>query len=501
MLRVSDRTPPADIRHVPAVLWHSHGWLDRDALADGEASRSVVRCRLLDRGERASVTPAPLLPAGCRVHWELPSPTPLVSVILPIRDRAELLSCCAEGLLQRTSYEALELLIVDNGSVEPATLRLLAKLASDHRVRVIQYPGAFNFSAMSNHAVRQARGDVVVFLNNDTDVIGAEWLSELVSQTMRPDVGAVGAKLLYHDGRVQHCGLSAGPDGALGHQFRFADRYEPGPQGELALGRTVMAVTGACLATRTSVFWEAGGFDEQFAVAFNDVDLCLRLGDLGYRIVCTPFAELFHLESATRGADDTPAKLAVAASEFAQFRELWDPLLEGGEFESPHVVFRWDDVMLRPPRARLPGSHERYLDMSRDLEGLKDDHVDTDGPEPDVGTEALLRARAASRTREARRYARRLQEDVKLHKGEVETLRLQLEQHAAALQNVQSQLAASIADRAHLEALHQQVLQSTVWKASWPIRRIGGKLPADLRQGVVRITGLLWPNRKRTRRD
>jgi GT2 family glycosyltransferase len=506
LLRVTDRALPGAIRHLPAVLWHGHGWLDRDAMADGEAVRSVVRRNLFDRGLRASVDPAFLLPGANRIGWAQPSPPPLVTVIVPIRDRADLLLRCAEGVLHRTSYEPLELLIVDNGSVEPATHRLLAELAEDNRVRVLSYPGAFNFPAINNFAVGQARGKAVVFLNNDTDVIGREWLSELVSQVMRPDVGAAGAKLLYADGRVQHCGVSIGPDGALGHQYRFADRYEPGPLGELALARTVMAVTGACLAIRTAVFWEVGGFDEErFAVAFNDVDLCLRLGDFGYRIVCTPFAELFHLESTTRGLDDTPEKLAVAKAEFTRFRELWDAVLDGDAFHNPHVIFHWNDVTLRPPRASLVCCNGEEFSVGLDAEGLGREPRDIDAAEAENVSDTLLRARAVARTRDARRYAMRLQDEVRLLRdevrslqGEATALRLEVEQQRTAFH---AELAAAAAERQVLETAHQQVLQSTIWRASWPARRMGEALPSGLRQTITDVAAFLWRGGKPTKRD
>ena len=221
---------------------------------------------------------------------------------------------------------------------------------------MLPYAGAFNFAAMNNAAIAQARGEVIVLLNNDTDVLDPGWLAEMVSHALRPEIGAVGAKLLYGDGRVQHCGITLGPDWSLIHQLRLSDRFDPGPDGELALVRTVSAVTGACMAFRASVFSEVGGLDaDRFKIAFNDVDLCLRMGDHGYRIVCTPFAELLHLESVTRGHDDTPEKQQLNALETQAFRALWDPLLDADPFHNPNVVFRWEEAVLAaPPRRTRP---------------------------------------------------------------------------------------------------------------------------------------------------
>ncbi len=481
-------SPASAICHVPAVLWHQTGPSDGTAPSDAEALRNAVGRHLSARGLAASVAPSPLLPGGSRLSWRLASP-PRVSIIVPVRDRPDLLARCADGVLHRTDYAPFELLIVDNGSVEPQTHRLLDELRRDARVRVLEFSAEFNFSAINNYAVSQAAGDVVVFLNNDTDVIEPGWLTELVSHAMRPEIGAAGAKLLYADGRVQHCGVALGPDGVLGHQYRFAGRYEPGPLGELALCRTVLAVTAACMAMRRSVFHEAGGFDEdRFRVAFNDVDLCLRLGDLGYRIVCTPFAELFHLESTTRGQDDTAEKQRVAAVEFRHFRQLWDALLDNDQFYSPHLVFQWDDAVLLPPGLRpllpLRGDpvHGGPSDAGYPPTG--------DTPAEDDGHWAVLRARAAARTRETRLYAHRLEDEVR-------QLRSELARHAAVLEQMQRDLESVAASHAKLEKVHHRVTQSTIWRASWPLRRIGSTLPDTSRSTIVRLAHLLWDKMSR----
>ena len=213
--------------------------------------------------------------------WTLPDPPPLVSVIIPTRDRASLLARSAWGVLARTDYHPLELLIVDNDSREAETAAVLADLAQDARVRVLHHPGGFNFAAINNHAVQEARGEIVVLLNNDVDVIRPDWLGEMVGQALRPDVGAVGAKLLYADGRLQHGGVVLGPGLAATHILRLAERDDPGVNGQLALARSLLCVTGACLAMRRAVFLEVGGLNaERLGIAFNDLDLCLRVGEL-----------------------------------------------------------------------------------------------------------------------------------------------------------------------------------------------------------------------------
>ena len=228
------------------------------------------------------VVPSERAPAWNRVIWPIPTPAPRATIIVPTRDQPTMLARCAEGVLKRTDYPNIELLVVDNGSENPVALDLLRRLDGSQGVRVLRFDVPFNFSVLNNLAVREASGDVLVLLNDDTEVTSGGWLRELVSQALRPDVGIVGARLLYPDGTVQHAGIIV-QDGRPHHQFRLSDAAELGPFGELALTRSVSAVTGACLALRRSVFEEVGGLDEALAVSFGDVDLCLRVSELGYR--------------------------------------------------------------------------------------------------------------------------------------------------------------------------------------------------------------------------
>jgi len=352
-LRAAFAVPPTHIHHIPAVLCHRRGSSEASLGWDSEGAREIVRSHLAKRGVSATVMPAPLAPGWNRILRNVPYPAPLVSVIVPIRDRAELLKRCADAVLTRTDYPEVELLVVDNDSQELATAEVLKRLSQHPRVRILQGAGPFNYSALNNLAARQARGDIFLLLNNDTDVIRPDWLHEMVSHALRPDVGAVGAKLLYPDERVQHGGMVLGPDVWPSHQLRFADRLDPGPDGELALTRTVSIVTGACLALRRSVFVEVGGLNEELSVAFNDIDLCLRIGDHGYRIIWTPFAELFHLESASRGLDNaSPDKLALADKEAQYFRRFWKSLISTDPFHNPNIVYGWDSWALSSPTRR-----------------------------------------------------------------------------------------------------------------------------------------------------
>jgi GT2 family glycosyltransferase len=284
----------------------------------------------------------------------LPAP-PLVSLIVPTRDRAALLAACADGVLRRTGYPAIELIIVDNDSREPRTVRLFAQLRTDDRVRILPYPGPFNWSAMNNHAAAAARGEVLVLLNNDIDVIDPGWLTELATQAMRPEIGAVGAKLLYPDGTVQHAGMTLA-NGSFGvHLYRHAARSDPGHAGMLAARRRVSAVTGACLAIRRDVFNAVGGIEaEHLRVTGSDVDLCLRVRAAGLAVLCTPHAQLFHRELASRGPDASPARRARVAAERAYLLRRWGAAIETEAFLSPNLTVVQEQLALA---ARI--SHSR----------------------------------------------------------------------------------------------------------------------------------------------
>ncbi|MBW4025239.1 MAG: glycosyltransferase [Proteobacteria bacterium] len=337
-LRAAMATVPARIRHIAAVLYHraASGSAEQSARPD-EAEPPPI----LDVPGLPGVQRVPMAghPGWSRVIWPLPDPPPRVSLIVPTRDRADLLARCVVGLLHRTDYPDFEVLIIDNDSQEAGTLSLFRMLLMDHRVRVIRAPGAFNFSALNNLGFRAATGTVIVMINNDIDVIDDGWLREMVSHAVRPDVGAVGAKLLYGDGRIQHAGIvlgvgrhDGGP-GIAGHFGHYAEGDDDGYLGQFALTREVSAVTGACLALRREVWNAVGGLNEtDLPVAYNDVELCIRIRACGLRIIWTPFAQLYHLESASRAREETPEQHARARREARYMRDQWGPVLDDDPF-------------------------------------------------------------------------------------------------------------------------------------------------------------------------
>ena len=326
LLRLTEDLDPSRIRHIPMVLYHwraadGSGTFSDRALARTEAARLRAVAEVAERqGARAERGPHGFV----RVVRPLPDPAPRVSVIIPTRDRAELLRVTLDGLFGSTDYPDIEVIIVDNDSREPETRALLETYRGDPRLRVVAAPGPFNFSDLSNRGAAAASGAVLLFLNNDIEVIEPGWLTELAAQATRPEIGAVGAKLLYPDRTVQHGGVVLGIGGVAGHGHLGLPDDDPGYFARMVLVQEVSAVTGACLAMRAEIFREIGGFDaERLKVAFNDIDLCLRIRAAGYRILWTPFAKLVHHESKSRGPEDTPEKRARFQAETAVMQERW----------------------------------------------------------------------------------------------------------------------------------------------------------------------------------
>lgn len=286
-----------------------------------------------------------------------PDPPPLVTVILPTRDRADLLATSAWGVLRRTDYPAIELIVVDNGSTAPDALALLAEIAADPRAQVLAFPGPFNFPAMNNAAARRANGSVLVLLNNDVELINPGWLHALVAHAVRPGVGAVGARLLYRDGTLQHGGMALGPAGRATHVLRGASRDAPGYLGLLAAPRDVAAVTAACLAIPAEAWAKVGGMNERLPVAWNDVDLCQRVRAAGLRVLWTPHAVLLHLEGETRGQDAAdPARQARFLTDQALYRATWGSAADEDPFLNPNLVATDRQLVLAPPRRPRPWS-------------------------------------------------------------------------------------------------------------------------------------------------
>ncbi len=335
------------IVHLPYVLSHRLASGSRATGTDGsgEARRALVEA--FARAETAGATATAQSDGTLRLTYPTPEPKPRVSLIVPTRDRLDLLEACIAGLRQRTAYPNLEILIADNASTQPATLDYFATVTRDPRVRVIACPGPFNFSAINNRAAAQAQGDVLGFINNDIEVIKTDWLEEMVGHALRPGIGAVGARLLYASGRVQHAGIILGIGGLAGHAHRFAETSDGGYLGRLQAQQYFAAVTAACLLVERGKFLAVGGFDaDAFPVAYNDVDLCLRLRAAGFETLFTPYAELFHKESASRIKDTTPQRRAAYDQECRRFVERWGDLIANDPYYHPALTRTMENFSL-----------------------------------------------------------------------------------------------------------------------------------------------------------
>ena len=358
VLRASAATTAQRIRHLPLVLHHSRRKTETTAASlDHDSALRVVTEHLERTGQAgATVAPLPGAPGWLEIRRTVPSPAPLVSVIIPTRDRADVLGKCLGGLLVATDYPAIEVIVADNDSCEPATFRLFNRLASDPRVRILPCPGPFNYSAINNQAIAQSRGEILLLLNNDVLIRHPDWLTNMVAQAVRPEVGAVGARLLYENGTIQHAGVILGV-GAIepvaGHVYERVAADAPGHLNQLRIARNTSAVTGACLAMRRTVFDEVGGFDEHnLPVAFNDVDLCLKVGQRGYQIICTPQAELTHLESLSRGSDLRPEAIERFKRDIAHMKRTWGRQIDNDPQYGPNFHKVVVDYSLAFPPSR-----------------------------------------------------------------------------------------------------------------------------------------------------
>ncbi|MBI1779547.1 MAG: glycosyltransferase [Proteobacteria bacterium] len=361
-LRISASTKPERIRHIPFVLYHwrifpgAGTFSSRNLEVATDAARRALRDHFVTTGERVEIQENRIA-AWYRARRFLPDPASRVTLIVPTRDRLQLLRTCVDGLLNRTAYPDLEVVIVDNESREPATLDYLGQIVADPRVRVLRIEGAFNFAALNNAAVRIATGEIIGFINNDIEVMQPDWLEEMVAQVIPADIAAVGAKLYYRNDTVQHAGVVLGVMGVAGHLETHTSRSDIGYYGQLQIVRSVSCVTAACMIVKRRLFEAAGGFDEvNLKVAYNDVDLCLRLREAGYRIVWTPYAELYHLESASRGSDVFDGDRSERFKKEADYMTArWRAALASDPYFSPNLSLMAAQIEIAyPPRVVRP---------------------------------------------------------------------------------------------------------------------------------------------------
>lgn len=311
------RDPAAKPLHIPQVLYY---WRVHAASTSGgtaakpyveKAAQKAVADHLAATGRQGRVEPGKF-PGTCHVVWDIPEPQPLVSILIPNKDHTDDLEKCLHSIYAKTTYENFEVIVIENNSTDPATAAYYKNLPERYdRARVVTYKGGFNFSRINNFGRRYAAGKYLLLLNNDVEVINGDWLTQMVGECSQPGVGLCGAMLYYPDDTIQHAGIITGLGGYAGHSHKYHKRGGSGYMFRLATVQDFSAVTAACLLVRTAVYDELHGLDEEFTVAYNDVDFCLRVRDAGWRIVWTPYAELYHYESKSRGSDENdPAKKA-----------------------------------------------------------------------------------------------------------------------------------------------------------------------------------------------
>ncbi len=354
LLRAGEQMAPAAIMRLPEVLWHTRISDLRETLffARGKRDAEVLH-DFLDGASHANekvTVPASrdnkfnirtgLIKYSLKIDRQLDGALPQVEILIPSKNKVDLLESCINSILRKTSYVSYSITIIDNGSEDIETLEYYHELQKQSVIKLLHHPGEFNYSALNNFAVSQSEADVLVLLNNDTEVISPGWLDEMVLHAMQDDVGCVGAKLYYTNNRIQHGGVIVGLKGMAGHAHRFLPGSSDGYCGRLKLSQNVSAVTAACLAVRRDVYQQVGGLDEHnLKVAYNDVDFCLKVLQAGFRNVWTPYAELYHHESVSRGSEDTAQKKQRFQQEFHFMLKNW-------------ATDSWEDAAYNPNLAK-----------------------------------------------------------------------------------------------------------------------------------------------------
>ena len=346
-----------EVIHIPKILYHWRSWASSTTNTEAtsspakrlanEAGKKALREHLERRGLESSVENGSHLTLY-QVRYAITS-NPTISIIVLSKDHADDLRKCIYSIQNKSTYHNYEILVVENASQEKKTFLLYEELRNNPFIRILDYKESFNFSSANNYAVNLAIGDVLLFLNNDTEVLSQDWLERMLEHALRTDVAIVGAKLYYPNDTIQHAGVILGIGGFAGHSHKYFHRKANGYINRLKLIQNYSAVTGACMMMRKEVFYELGGFDEQYAIAANDIDLCLKALSKNYLIVWTPYSELYHHESKTRGNEDTEEKKRRFSQEIARFQKKWPRILDRGDYYySPNLTLTSEDFSVNP---------------------------------------------------------------------------------------------------------------------------------------------------------
>jgi GT2 family glycosyltransferase len=350
VLRLTERTQR--IRHIPRVLYHwrkhagsTSGIPDAKPYSSRAAERALEEA-LERRGEAGTVSERDDCVGVYLARYAISDPK-LVSVIVPTRDHGDDVDRCLTSLFAKAGYDRLEVVVLDNGSTDRASLEVFDRWSREPHVKILRYDVPFNFSRINNYAVAHTTGEYLLLLNNDTEAKSEGFVAAMVEQAQRPSIGAVGALLLYPDDTIQHAGVVIGLGGVAGHSHKNFPLGSNGYNNMLKAINNYSAVTGACLMMRRNVFDEVGGFDEELTVSFNDVDLCLKVIRAGYRIVCLPHVQLYHFESRSRGHDVGTLKIARSLSEQRKMRERWAGIIAHDPCYSANLTLDHEDYSIR----------------------------------------------------------------------------------------------------------------------------------------------------------
>jgi GT2 family glycosyltransferase/2-polyprenyl-3-methyl-5-hydroxy-6-metoxy-1,4-benzoquinol methylase len=346
-------TEAADcIVHIPKILyyWRSHqNSVAMDVSAKPyvmDAAKRALSDHLQRIGFDGEVTDSSII-TTYKINYKI-NGSPLVSILIPNKDHIDDLRKCLDSILEKSTYKNYEIIIIENNSEQAETFSCYEILKKNPRIKIFEWVGEFNYSAVNNFGVKYASGEYILFLNNDTETITSNWIEEMLMFAQRSDIGAVGAKLFYPDDTIQHAGVILGIGGVGGHSHKYFSRYDTGYMSRLTIVQNLSACTAACMMVPRSIFDEVGGFDESFQIAFNDVDLCMKIREKGYLIVVTPYAELYHFESKSRGYEDTIEKQKRFQNEVLRFQDRWkDTLMKGDPYYNKNLTLDKEDFSLK----------------------------------------------------------------------------------------------------------------------------------------------------------
>ncbi len=353
ILRCLPHITDKEIAHIPKILYHWRAIKGSTALASSEkkyttdAGIKALKSYFTSVGRNVTVEKG-MLENTYKVTYHIEQDLPLVSLLIPTRDGYEVLSKCIQSILDHTDYPNYEIIILDNETSDTRTLEYFEELRTFEHIRIVEYHHPFNYSAINNFGVTHAKGEVIALLNNDVEVISRHWLAEMVQHALRPEIGAVGAMLYYDNNTIQHAGVVLGIGGVAGHSHKYFPKGSFGYFSRLQIIQNYAAVTGACLVVRKALYEKVGGLDEKnLKVAFNDVDFCLKLQAKGYRNLWTPYVELYHHESISRGSDNTKEKQERFGREIMFMKQKWKNVLKNDRYYNKNLTLQFENFSLK----------------------------------------------------------------------------------------------------------------------------------------------------------